>query len=466
MKIYLTKLVAPVSEAAPVGERLVDDPVFEFIEDQMMKVGSLAHASIQWQQVETSTVELLHKKTKDIKLLVVLMQCLQRDQDITRFLLSMQVLERFMALFWTTAHPAPGDRGKLPRRRFFTMIMERALQTMEGLSDASLAPDLKTELEQTLKDIAVLSEEYGLPSDEITRLLQRISSLASSNSTALQVNQAPVSSQSTTRPTATSASSMPSVDTSNEKEVKQSLLKIADFMCETDMGTCQGLRLRRYAIWFTVLSAPDAKKGNETDLMPVAPDRVADYQDMLSKSGDKALWRKIENSLVASPFWLDGHYLSAQLAEKLGFKAAAQAIREEVASLIARLPKLTDLTFKGGAPFVSEATASWVQSQEQSSHGVSDGDWLQRWQEADNLAREAGFELALAQLNAGLEQAQEPRDQFYWRLLSADLLNKYGMKALAQQQYQQLLSQANQTSLAQWEPSLLNRMTSTIADVR
>ncbi|NCO47044.1 MAG: type VI secretion system protein TssA, partial [Vibrio sp.] len=69
---YRRCITQPIQADNPVGERLIDDPLFDFVEDQMMKVGSLSHASVQWDEVEHSTLKLLSEKSKDLKLLIYL----------------------------------------------------------------------------------------------------------------------------------------------------------------------------------------------------------------------------------------------------------------------------------------------------------------------------------------------------------------------------------------------------------
>ena len=63
---YRTSIVRPISSESPVGERLLDEPLFDFVEDQMMKVGSLSHASVQWQEVEHSAITLLNEKSQSL----------------------------------------------------------------------------------------------------------------------------------------------------------------------------------------------------------------------------------------------------------------------------------------------------------------------------------------------------------------------------------------------------------------
>ncbi|GHK35208.1 hypothetical protein ECZU06_23330 [Escherichia coli] len=75
-----------------------------------------------------------------------------------------------------------------------------------------------------------------------------------------------------------------------------------------------------------------------------------------------ALWQQVEKSLLLAPYWLDGHYLSAQTALRLGYKQVADAIRDEVTGFLARLPALINLLFNDRTPFVSEQTKQWLAS--------------------------------------------------------------------------------------------------------
>ena len=86
-----------------------------------------------------------------------------------------------------------------------------------------------------------------------------------------------------------------------------------------------------------------------------------DYLARLNNA-DMALWQQVEKSLLLAPYWLDGHYLSAQTALRLGYKQVADAIRDEVTDFLARLPALINLLFNDRTPFVSEQTKQWLAS--------------------------------------------------------------------------------------------------------
>ncbi len=103
LKEYKRSISQPIPGESAVGERLVDDPLFDFVEDQMMKVGSLSHADVQWDEVEHSVVKLLAEKSKDIKLLTYLLQCLHHQASPARFILSFELMASFMSQYWKIA---------------------------------------------------------------------------------------------------------------------------------------------------------------------------------------------------------------------------------------------------------------------------------------------------------------------------------------------------------------------------
>ncbi|MCE7629611.1 type VI secretion system domain-containing protein, partial [Vibrio fluvialis] len=85
------------------------------------------------------------------------------------------------------------------------------------------------------------------------------------------------------------------------------------------------------------------------------------------------------------------------------------------------------------------------------------GDWQEKRKEAMALAKEGGIAVALSMLNNGLVAATEPRDKFYWRMLSADLLNANHLDAMAKAQYQTLHHQVTTMQVTDWEPSLVEQ---------
>ena len=456
---YRQCVAQPIAGENPVGERLIDDPLFDFVEDQMMKVGSLSHGSVQWEEVEHSAVKLLAEKSKDIKLLVYLLQCLHNDPTPTRFTTSLDVMTDFMVHFWEESYPAPGKRGNLPRRKFFSQMVQRFSLVVEKLEYHRFDGTAREAVLQSLQAWEQVIESHSLSSDVVEAVARKIQNELRRIEERQKVEQQKPATapESEVRSTATPTSL--SVDHSSDKAAKQTLLKVADFLAEQEFGIALSIRLRRYAVWGSITSLPDHKPDGETLLRGMQQDRVKDYQDQM-RHPDLALWRKVEQSLTMSPYWFDGHLMSYTIADNLGKQDWCQAIKEETQQFLERLPSLLELKFKGGEPFVSDAVKEWLASKNgvQAQGSSGGGDWQEKRQEAFTMAKEGGIAVALSMLNEGLVNANEPRDRFYWRLLSADVMQANHLDGMAKEQYQTLHKQVTTMSVTDWEPSLIAQL--------
>lgn len=462
MKKYRERITQAIDGESTVGERLIDDPLLGFVENQMMKIGSLSHVDVQWGEAEKGALTLLEKKTKDLRILTHLLQCLQRQPTPERFTLAVYVLADFMNAYWDTCHPAPGPRGALPRRRFFGQIIQRTVKSAEALDGSCFDFDQKEDLEKALIALSKAVTKYELSMEGVEEVQAAVRRQLSAvvRKAESQTNE----SGSTTAENSSAASEFHSppkleIDRSSDRAVKQTLLKVADLLSDLDGGQNLSLRLRRFAVWFSIAAVPDADSNGETQLMPVSADRAKEYEEQLQRGADLALWRKVEKSLTVAPFWLDGHFISYNIASKLDKPEWAEAILFEACSFVTRLPSLVHLSFKGGAPFASPETVRWLnESRNKGSNSEASDNWTAVRNEALELAKEGGVSVALAQLNEGLSTAAETRDKFYWRMLSADVMHSHQLSALARQEYETLLDQVTNLSVTDWEPSLVQRL--------
>ncbi|MEP5980492.1 MAG: type VI secretion system protein TssA, partial [Marinobacter alexandrii] len=235
---------------------------------------------------------------------------------------------------------------------------------------------------------------------------------------------------------------------------------VADLLTNSTPDSALGYRMRRYAIWHGITSVPPTRDEVRTDLAAVSPDRVAEYRECLDKAPDADLWQRIEQSLSVSPFWLDGHWFSARTASALGYEACAQAIREDVKAFIERLPKLTELTFNDGTPFLGGEAADWLWAAPAGNggKGASANPWELAFDQARELVSKNALPAAMQLMDEGLAESREPRDRFYWRLTNAQVLKEAGLGALATQQIADLHSQVQELALNEWEPALIRQL--------
>ncbi|ODS04813.1 type VI secretion system protein TssA [Vibrio scophthalmi] len=453
---YRQSISQPIKGDSPVGERLSDDPLFDFVEDQMMKVGSLSHASVQWPEVEQTTVILLSEKSKDLKLLLILLQCLHNKVTPSRFVVSLQLLTDFMFLYWEECFPAPGPKGRVARGKFFSQIVQRFTLVIDKLDFDQFTKQERNTLKEALESWHLSVKNADLMSDSVASLATQITNALTRTVERERIEQTAPEKE-VSAPIASSQKAV-SVDSSSDKATKQSLLKVADVLSEQEFGIALAIRVRRYAVWSSIASLPEHDANGETQLRGMMQERVKEYHDQL-RTPDLELWRKVEQSLTMAPFWFEGQLMSYDIAKSLGQSAWCDAILSESAQFVSRMPDLLSLKFKGGEPFVSDKAKEWLLShQNVSGQQATVGNWEEKEQEAMTLAKDAGIAVALSMLNDGLIAAREPRDKFYWRLLSTNLLNANNLDAMAKEQYQTLYSQVATMSVNEWEPSLVEQL--------
>lgn len=471
---YVEPVLAVFSGENPAGESLAEDATMEYLENEIMKIGSLAHTGVEWSKVESESLRLLSDTSKDLKVLGFLLICLQRGGDGERFALSLLLLDQVLDSWWEDAWPYPGAKGKRARKMLFTQMLQRARKEVATVSFDPGVGDGREYCRTLLSRLDEQAKDRELPDDglfDLRRAVEKLPSPAEApepgKATAQNSASASTSQNQEGQPQSSAAGSVSlgnlTLDSSNERSMRQNLLKVADLLTELTPSEPLGYELRRYALWQSITSVPPTRDGVKTDLAAVSADRVSDYREALDKSPELALWQRIEQSLSVSPFWLEGHWLSAQVAGALGHHDCAEGIRQAVKAFVDRLPELADATFNDGTAFLPKAAADWLFSgpaEGGAGLGARGGAsaWESAYEDATATLKQKGLAPAMQLLEEGLEGAREPRDRFYWRLMSSQLMKDSGMKGLARQQIQDLREQTREMSLSDWEPGLMARL--------
>ncbi|EBA01501.1 type VI secretion system protein TssA [Marinobacter sp. ELB17] len=470
---YVNLVLATLDQGAgpEFGERLENDPALDFLEQELMKIGSLAHTGIDWPKVEREALSILSDRSKDLKVFGFLLLCLLRGGGGERFALALWLLAGVLDSWWAQAWPYPGVKGERARKMLFKQMLQRAAQHADALSFDASQGDGQAFCQAALSRILTLLSAQKLPAEPVKSLQQTLARLPTDFAPSKIINSANKSAgKSAEHPPADSAKPATAslvivpgsltLDPDNERATRQSLLKVAELLTTTDVANPLGYQLRRHALWFSISGAPPTRDGVRTELAAISADRVADYQDALAKAAGSGVWQRIEQSVAASPFWLDGHWLSARAAQTLGHSRCAEAIRGALAAFVERLPTLQDLTFSDGTEFLCAEARLWLQAPQVGSTSTPSAasPWNQAYQQACERLANSGLAAAMQILEDGLLSAREPRERFYWRLASNRLLQHSGMTTLAQQQQQDLRQQLLGRTLETWEPGLLKQL--------
>lgn len=446
-------LLAPLEEERLAAALTDDQPQWEYIDSEMVKLGSLAHASLNINDVQQRALGLLVQESKDFRLVTHLLRTLQHGGQPDELLLAVVLLNDYVKHYWATAWP----QNALHKRRLAQQIIKR----FDAASSAFVERSHGAQREEMLGQLAHLAQQWQGSEPALAQSVDALSlSYRREPKRAQPVEQASGAADTAGhRQSAPAASVAPSsdslqVDSSSDRSWRQTLLKVAELLCERSPDAPVGYRLRRHGIWGTISAPPQAQSDGRTPLAAVSADRIAAYLAELP-SGSVQLWQQIEQSLTLAPYWLDGHHLSARLAELLGYGGVAQAIRDELNAFLTRLPALRTLSFTDKTPFISAETAAWLQQNKDNATESVAIEQDEIWQ----CYQEQGLEAALQAIDLRQQKQSEPRDRFYSQLLSAQLLERAGLSSLAQQHYQSLLLAGQQVTLGEWEPSLFAQLT-------
>lgn len=456
---WIASLLETLPEEKMAAALKEDNPDWEYIDGEIVKLGSLAHAQLDIPELQRRGLSLLASESKDFRLVAHLLRTLQHAGDP---LLAARLLGLYVEHYWTIAAP----HNMAHKKRFAVQVIKRFESGIAGFaekSDSAQRDALLGELAKLAQcwqaqDVPALAQETDVLFSLYQRAFRDAGTSPSAGSAPAPVThassdgaQVPVASD---QPVATSPIPPVTIDSHDDKSWRKSLLQVATILCERQPDLALGYRLRRHALWHTITAAPQAESDGRTPLAAVPADRVAEYQARLA-SADMALWQEVENSLLLAPYWLDGHHLSAQVAQRLGYEDVAQALRDETSRLLARLPQLTTLLFNDRTPFISEQTARWL-AEMPKDQAVATMQSEATLQAARACFHEQGLEAALRHLDA--LPSGEPRDRFWRQYLAAQFMEESGMVQFARQQYRMLFSTGQQMGLADWEPSLLEQL--------
>ena len=466
---YINIIRKPITEDLPLGEQITEDRGLDFIESEIMRVGTLAHGKIKWEEIEQVALNLLETKTKDLKIISALLQAIQHRADSKSLVLSLEILFEVLNSYWDSCFPTPSKKGNSKRNSLFTSMMKRALHLSKKITNEPIDKEQKAELKKVLDKIAVKIESYKLPQGDFKKMSEILlimceTPVQEEPSVGKEV-KLPVKQKEPTSVKKATSTSRSNVSMNNDKEIKTGLLQISENISNNSSENVLGdynrericIYLRRFSTWFSLTSCPDLDEEGNSELLPPSEDRIKEYEVGLQTEPNYALWHKVEQSTVASPFWIDGHYLSARIALALKQENWAISIKEETRIFLQRIPQLHSASFKGGLPFISESTARWL-NQDQIVPHKGTAQTYDHWSiQKEAILSKAELEgpwSAIQTLNEQLLLLKEPREKFLSQLFLTEIFHKYKITALATYQFSELLEQAQRLTLESWDPSL------------
>ena len=452
---------------SPIQSEIDIDEDLEWLEldSDMVKLGSLEHQTLNISHLRHLAAQLLSTKSKDLRILAHFLRTLQHSGKVTELLIGLASFADYVEHYWETSPPSQ----KIRKERLTQQIFKRFENMASYFSQDSSRLEKDQAKQQFARLIEFWKDNVKLKA-ELEQLLQRYTFTdkqihQNDNVSDSSGDEQPNSGKKIITESEHSTSDLRnissekevikpivepvSIDTSNDRAWKNTLLKVADYLIERDFSNPIGYQLRRFAIWSLITVAPLAEN-DRTQLAAVSQDRINDYKILIEKALSSDVWKEIEYSLTLAPYWIEGHYLSAKVAERMSCPQVAKAIKESVLSFIERLPELKQLKFNDGTPFISDECSSWLYDNNEINQTlVSD---IQLNEQIGDYYKEQGILNTLKFIND--QSYTDLRSQIYAQLSSIELLEKEGLHNLAKQQYFTLEQAISPIMVKDWEPSL------------
>ncbi|MBV4533928.1 type VI secretion system protein TssA [Pseudomonas sp. SWRI107] len=449
------RLLLPIDPRAPAGLFDSENETFQAIDQEMVKLGGLQTASIDWSFVEEASCQYLERSCKHFRIAAHLSAAWLRNPGWGEWGNTARLLAGMVQAYWEPGYPKPGPTGFIGKRRLVERVANRLAETLPKLERGSYSP-AAAQLAQNA--LAQLQQGPAQLADAGLGELQRLLALylecanepqrCAAPMAAVEVEPAPVQ--------AVISAVRPSSASDNPRETRRALLSMADLANQHDPYDPVGYQLRRFAMWAHIDAAPNCQPNNRTQLLAIPPELSSGYVNaMAGKAVELGLLKRIETSVAASPYWFRGSFMAASVASRLAMDEVAEGIRSATARFAQRLPALQQLCFSDGSVFMDEQTFAWLKSTPEAANagGCAQAFAELRKQLLSQLEA-GGVEPVLFHLQSLQRDLRTPRERCHTTLIAAELLAARGMPWLAQDLYAGIARLMQETTADAWEPDV------------
>jgi type VI secretion system protein VasJ len=452
----LDTILSPISPQRPAGDFDEEDNAYQGIDTEMLKLGGLQEATIDWSYVDSAARQYLQTQCKHLRIAAHLAAARMRAGGWRGWAEAAGVLAGMLTQHWDSSFPKPGASGLTAKRRLMDQQLERLGEALAKLDGKGYAEEYYKAGQRALDKLQSIAAETRLDTSALNRLEGQLRQRAEANrAPELAEAQLDLGPRSTA---VTEAFFTPvAMEPGNERGTRRSLLNVADIINQQDAYDPTGYLLRRFALWAHLSVAPSTRKDTQrTELMAVPAETAEAYWDLLkANTVDPVLLQRVEKSVTSSPYWLRGSYLAAGIARRLEMPNVAEAIRLATERFVSRLPALVKLQFADGRPFVDGETQSWISGADKGSAKLGAGqEYPALRDELRETLETSGVEAMLKRLETTQQASADPRHGCHVMTIAAELLGARGLAWLADGLYARAHQMMRDASAPEWEPAL------------
>lgn len=478
----------PISTEKPTGSDVRYDPAYDELQTEVDKLSSPAAAgSVNWEKVVRFATDILMNKSKDLLVASYLAVALIHTRRNDGFAVGLKVYLELIERFWDELYPQKARmRGRIRAIEWWLEKTEAALRQVKGLS---FPPEQLSLVKENLNRLDSFLGQHLDSCPSLAPIKEYFNGLnpgvivSEESAAAPRCAPEPVAE----KPSVTAApQSHEPLDVAVLKEITSKheagkvlsagLMKISEasfYLWQQDLSSPQVYRLTRKAAWYAVDELPPATNGQTK--IPAPPAQVKNLLFDLRNNGDaEALLKAAETRLPQYIFWLDLNRLAAEALARLGnrFERAREAVCQETAFLLHRLPGLEELSFSDGTPFATPDTRQWLNGiafQGATPGAFPSGDTDSATEtgteavidkkigELQQLVRKGKLIEAMETVQQKLRASASQRENLLWRLSLAQMLVDLGKTRLALPHLEQVLKDIAWHGLEAYDPTLALR---------
>ncbi|WP_163337189.1 type VI secretion system protein TssA [Desulfopila sp. IMCC35008] len=497
----------PINEDKPAGIDVRYEPEFEQLQAEIDKMSlPSATTGVDWHLVRQLSSDILSTRSKDLLVAAYFTIAGIHVNRIKGFADGLQVFDGLLAEYWDTLYPAKKRmRGRVAA---VVWLLEKSEAAFEAFEPEPCEPDFLLSLRESVSSIDGRLQEYldeapllrplervveNLPVKEIFEKEmpvgqeQQTDEPALENKAALQVqkneNPPPAVPEVAEEPEKKAeqtvrvapAAAVETTDRMSAAEVEkllrgafQTVRQAADFYFDKDPANPRGYRCRRVAGWSMIQVLPPAEEYRTQIPPPGEFEQVKLYlYELRSLEKWTELLREAEQKFKGALLWLDLNRFAAESLAGLGlqFGEAHDAVCQETASLLNRLPGLAKLTFADGSPMADADTKQWLEglsgaqsttmampAMQTMTHGGAM--MAELFEKSQNLAAAKKLPEAIALLTKELQSNSGGRDRLLWRIGLARLLMNNRQMRYALPHLEQIMDEVREFRLEEWDPAL------------
>jgi len=469
------QLSDPISADNPVGVQSDDDPDFDKVSTEIQKLESLhlgtdAVSPVDWGVVVQTSTAILAQKSKDIRLANWLCMGLFQQKGYSGLSDGFEICINLLEGYWDNLYPPlKRIRGRSAAFMWLASKLTPLVAKKEPVgNEAEIMQNCAKLIERLVQ---VIDEKFGDNSPTNAESPNLLDLRKSIQGYAVKMKVEEPASQ-PEKPVEQRAAAQPALTTTTAEitsvsNAHQWILKASAYIRENQPDDPIPYRLNRVIRWHPILKLPSANNGR-TEFPGILPQLVQGFQNLLDNGDRDKLVRQSETNFANSPMWFDLQRFIDRAMSELGptYQNAQNVIREEILSLVRRLPGILDLQFKNGIPFADGQTKMWIetlspsvsgneaQPATQASAPENSHDIEKIFAEAKLLAANGEFQKAVSLLLDRINNSSKRRDQFLWKLKLSELCLDAGHHRLAIPLLESLDDNIRQFSLEQWEPDI------------